>query len=241
MKQLFKEDLNKMLHLIAEAESLAFARFADGEASVLKNLTVGNKDGWLFKKDRNLSFRRDLRNSLLCTDPNYYYGISCSCCDPPNHKFLLDLVNAPLSQLTFSNLWVNANYPIFNQHFIPAIVKSSKKIILCTGAKAKVKDFSKSVPIADFIPIHGNCVLEWESRRDFLRGLMDLKATENRGAIFLFAIGPLSEVFIHQMWQANPRNVYIDIGSTLDPLLFRRNSRDYHKGDAQYSARVCEW
>ena len=40
MKQIFKEDLNKMLHMIAEAESLAFARFADGEASVLKKKAI---------------------------------------------------------------------------------------------------------------------------------------------------------------------------------------------------------
>lgn len=241
MKQLFREDLDEVLRLIVESDSLALARFADGEASVLKNITVGNKDGWMYKKDKNLVFRRDLRHSLLCNDKNYLYGLSCTCCDKENHEFLLNSVRAPLENLTFSNIWVNANFPHFNERFLPALRASGKSIILCSGSKARVSELGRHVQVADFIPIPGNCVIYWEKYREQIKGLLDLKATLHRNAIFLIAAGPLSEILIHEMWQANQQNIYLDIGSTLDPLLFRRNSRGYHTAGHTFSQRVCSW
>lgn len=241
MKQLFQEDFDEVLRLIVETNSLALARFADGEASVLKNITVGNKDGWLYKKDKNLVFRRDLRRSLLCVDKNYLYGLSCTCCDKVNHEFLLDSVRAPPENLTFSNIWVNANFPRFNERFLSTIKESKKPVIICSGSKARVSELEKYITIADFIPIPGNCVVYWEKYREQIRGLLDLKASQYRNAIFLIAAGPLSEILIHEMWQANQQNIYLDIGSTLDPLLFRRNSRDYHTAGHTFSQRICSW
>lgn len=241
MKQNFREDLEEVLRLMLESDSLALARFADGEASVLKNITVGNKDGWLYKRDKNLVFRRDLRRSLLCSDKNYLYGISCTCCDKENHEFLLNSVRAPLENLTFSNIWVNANFPRFNERFLPALKESKKPIILCSNSKARISELGQYIQIADFIPIPGNCVVYWEKYREQIRGLLDLKATQHRNAIFLFAAGPLSEILIHEMWQANQQNIYLDIGSTLDPLLFRRNSRGYHNAGHAFSQRICSW
>lgn len=241
MKQLFREDLDEVFRLIIESDSLALARFADGEASIIKNMTVGNKDGWLYKKDKNLIFRRDLRRSLLCTDKNYLYGLSCTCCDKENHQFLLNSVCAPPENLTFSNIWVNANFPVFNQRFMSVLRESKKPVVICSGSKARVSEIERLVSIRDFIPIPGNCVEYWEKNRNMARGLMDLKASQHTGTIFLFAAGPLSEILIYEMWQANPRNIYLDIGSTLDPLLFRRNSRSYHKDGHEFAQRVCAW
>lgn len=241
MRQLFREDLDEILRLIVESDSLALSRFADGEASILKNITVGNKDGWLYKKDKNLIFRMDLRRSLLCADKNYLYGLSCTCCDKPNHDFLLNSVRAPLTQLTFSNIWVNANYPVFNERFLKVVRESKKQVVVCTGNKARLNELGQHIQISDFIPIPGNCVVYWEKYREQIRGLLDLKATQYSNTIFLFAAGPLSEILIHEMWQANPRNIYLDIGSTLDPMMFRRNSRAYHKDGHPFADRICCW
>jgi hypothetical protein len=118
MTQDFRGDLDRMLGMIVQCESLAFARYADGEAGVLRNRTIGNKDGWLYTQDLNLAFRRDLRLSLECADPGYFYGLSCRCCDAPTQQFLLAQLKVPLAQVTFSNLWVNANFPTFQQRFL---------------------------------------------------------------------------------------------------------------------------
>jgi len=241
MTQRFREDFLEVLRMIGGGESFALARFADGEASVLKNVTVGNKDGWLYRKDRNLVFRSDLRKSLLCTDDNYLYGLSCTCCDVDNHGFLVDAVRTRKENLTFSNIWVNANFALFHERFLPALRKSGRPVVLCTNEKARLGDLEREIPLKDFLPIPGNCVKYWERRKEEILGLLDLKASLNRDTIFLFAAGPLSEILIHAMWTVNPRNVYLDIGSTLDPVLFRRDSRGYHKPGHAFADRVCVW
>lgn len=241
MKQEFKEDFFEIMRTIVESDSMALSRYADGEANVLKNNTIGNKDGWLYKQDKNLVFRADLRKALLCTDPNFLYGISCTCCDKPNHDYLLSLIRTGRENLTFSNIFVNANFPLFQEHFLKTLAASKKDIVVCTGKKAKMRDLNERVPVRDFIPVPGNCVVWWEKNRDYIRGLLDLKASQYTNAVFLLAAGPLSEILIHEMWQVNPRNIYVDIGSTLDPFLFRRNSRVYHRGDSEFAKRYCSW
>ncbi len=241
MKQDFKEDFFEALRLITECDSLALSRFADGEANVLKNNTIGNKDGWLYKKDKNLVFRADLRKSLQCTDPGFIYGISCTCCDEENHRFLLDNTKTGSENLTFSNIFVNANFPLFREHFFKTLIAAKKDIVICTNSKAKLKNLETVLPIRDFIPIPGNCVTYWEEKREYIRGLLDLKGSMFKKRIYLFAAGPLSEILIHELWLVNRENILLDIGSTLDPLLFNRASRVYHHKDNPFSDRVCVW
>jgi hypothetical protein len=241
MKQSFKDDFYEILKLIVESDSLALSRFADGEANILKNNTIGNKDGWLYKKDRNLVFRADLRRSLLCTDPGFIYGISCTCCDEENHRYLLDNLKTGRENLTFSNIFVNANFPLFQENFLRALAASQKDIAICTNKKARIENLDSLIPVKDFIPVPGNCVEYWEKGREYIRGLLDLKGSTFSNRIYLFAVGPLSEILIHELWRINPKNILLDIGSTLDPLLFRRKSRDYHRENSVFSNRTCVW
>lgn len=241
MKQIFKNDLDDFFELLKNSDSLALARHADGEANILQNNTIGNKDGWLYKRDKNLSFRKDLRKSLKCYDPNFYYGISCSCCDRKNHEYLLDELDAPSANLTFSNIFVNANHSTFQEKF-PALLNTlNKDIIFCTGKKAKLKNLNKIFHVSDSLLIPGNCVTWWEQHRDYSLGLLDLKATQFNNAVFLFAAGPLSGILIHELWSINPSNIYIDIGSSFDPIIFNRKSRCYHTLEHELSSRVCKW
>jgi hypothetical protein len=241
LKQNFKEDLLETLRLITEGNSLALSRFADGEANILKNNTIGNKDGWLYEKDKNLVFRADLRKSLLCTDPGFIYGISCTCCDKENHRFLLDNIKTHKENLTFSNIWVNANFNLFQERFFKTLISTKKDIVICTNSKAKLKNLEEVIPIKDFMPIPGNCITYWEENRDYIRGLLDLKGSMFKNRIYLFAAGPLSEILIYELWLINRENILLDIGSTLDMILFRRKSRIYHQKGSPFAERVCNW
>lgn len=241
MNQDFKEDFFEVLRRIVESDSLALSRFADGEANILKNHTIGNKDGWLYKKDKNLIFRKDLRRSLLCTDPNFIYGISCTCCDEENHQYLLKNLKTSRENLTFSNIWVNANFPLFHKHFFKTLTSSKKDVVICTNKKAHLENLASLIPIKDFIPVPGNCVTYWEKNRDYFRALLDLKGSTSSNRIYLFAAGPLSEILIHELWMINSNNILLDIGSTIDPLLFHRKSRVYHHENSPFSNRICKW
>jgi hypothetical protein len=241
MTQDFKGDFFEIMRMIGEADSMAFSRAADGEANVLKNNTIGNKDGWLYKKDRNLVFRSDLRKSLQCSDPGFFYGISCTCCDPVNHDFLLEQLRTDRTHMTFSNMWVNANFPLFQEHFFKTLKASKKDIVICTNKKAKIRNLDPLISLKDFIPMPGNCVTHWETNRDNIRALLDLKGSLYKNTVFLFAAGPLSEILIHELWLVNPRHIMLDIGSSLDPVLFNRKSRSYHDSASALSQRVCLW
>ena len=241
MIQDFEKDFFEIMRMIQQADSMAFSRAADGEASVLKNATVGNRDGWLYKKDKNLIFRADLRRAMQCADPGFIYGISCTCCDAVNHDYLLKLLKTDRSHMTFSNMWVNANYPRFKEHFFKTLKAAGREIVICTNKKAKIRNLEAYIPVKDFIPIPGNCVTYWEQNRDYIRALLDLYGSTRENTIFLFAAGPLSEILIYELWQVNPRHILLDIGSSIDPILFNRNSRVYHDDRSEFSQRVCNW
>ena len=241
MQQDHRKDFEEALDKINKLDSFAISRCADGEASVLRNVTVGNKDGWLYKKDKNLVFRRDLRKSLMCKDDNFVYGISSRNVDEKNYLFLKKFITQALSYLTFSDIWVNANYDLFNKVFLPTLHETKKDIILITNPKATLKDIKQVIDVKDLIPIKGNCVTYWENNREYLKGLFDLIASLTENSIFLVAAGPLSNVLIYEMWNINRNNIYVDIGSTLDPIIFKRQSRNYHKPQHPDRSVVDQW
>jgi len=241
MQQDHRKDFYEALEKIKTLNSFALSRFADGEASVLKNLTIGNKDGWLYKKDKNLIFRSDLRKSLTCTDKNFVYGISSRNVDEKNYLFLRKFIQQDLKYLTFSDIWVNANYNLFNELFLATLNETKKEISIITNPKANVNKLKEFINVKDFIPIKGNCVTYWEKNREHLKALIDLKVSLSEAEIFLVAAGPLANIIIYEMWCINRSNVYLDIGSTLDPIIFKRLSRNYHKSDHPDRTVVDRW
>ena len=241
MIQNFKKDFLEFIDLIGTKDSFAPARHADGESNIILNNTIGNKDGWLYKENKNLCFRKDLRNSLKCTDPNFYYGISCSCCDKKNHDYLLTEIETSKDNLTFSNIFVNANHAEFLEKLPKAINSRGKEVVFCSGKKAKVSKLNDIFKITDSLLFPGNCVTWWEKNKEFALGLLDLKANQFTNAIFLIAAGPLSGILIYELWKINRNNIYIDIGSSFDPLVFGRKSRSYHSANHILSTRICEW
>jgi hypothetical protein len=241
MQQDHRKDFLKAIEKIKELDSFSISRYADGEASVLKNLTIGNKDGWLYKKDKNLKFRSDLRKSLTCIDENFIYGISSRNADEKNYMFLRKFIKQDLKYITFSDIWVNANYDLFNELFLPTINETDKNITIITNPKASFSALQKFIRIKEVIPVKGNCVVYWEKNKEYFRALLDLKASLSEKEIFLVAAGPFSNIIIHEMWSVNRENIYIDIGSTLDPIIFKRQSRDYHKPGHPHRDFVDKW
>jgi hypothetical protein len=231
MVQDHREDYLKVLGLIQSVDSFALSRFADGEASILKNINVGNRDGWKYQQDKNLVFRSYLRSSLSCNDPNFIYGISSRNVDEQNYLFLLKFIQQDIKYLTFSDIWVNNNYDHFRANFHKSLCSSGKRVILLTGSRAKPNRLLDLFDIYDYELFPGNCVKHFETNKDYFFAKLDLLSSLNDNCIFLIALGPLSNIAIQFLWGINPNNVYLDIGSTYDPILFGRKSRNYHKED----------
>ncbi len=241
MQQDHRKDFLEAIEKIKKSDSFAISRCADGEAGVLRNETIGNKDGWLYKKNVDLVFRSDLRKSLTCRDDNFVYGISSRNVDERNYLFLRKFIQQDLSCLTFSDIWVNANYDLFNEVFLETLNRTKKDIIVVTNPKAKIGRLEESMRIKDLIPVKGNCVKYWVKNKEYFKAVLDLGASLNEKVIFLIAAGPLSGIIIFHMWNVNRNNIYLDIGSALDPIMFNRASRNYHKVDHPDRVIVDKW
>ena len=53
--------------------------------------------------------------------------------------------------------------------------------------------------------------------------------TNIKDSLFLFCAGPFGNILAHQLFESNPNNIYMDIGSTLNPWLQSEGfKRDYY-------------
>jgi len=145
-KKKFLKDIKDFEKKIRNNINFAYVRFSDGELFVIQNKKlIISRNFWQleekkiytkFLKDDHKAFypekhqfyRLQLIKSLKFTKKNYFKGISCTCC---NGRVALNYIRTILDNnknLTFSNLFQNANY----NFFITRIVKlfKKKKIIL---------------------------------------------------------------------------------------------------------------
>jgi 2-polyprenyl-3-methyl-5-hydroxy-6-metoxy-1,4-benzoquinol methylase len=92
----------------------AFARFADGERAICMGQPIQGQDGWSFD-GRQAAFAEQLNAALRYDAPGYFIGISDGCCDRPAKEWYLQQIKLPVERVTFSNIFVNANYRRFKE------------------------------------------------------------------------------------------------------------------------------
>jgi hypothetical protein len=229
---LFNDDLSIILDKILKEENFALPRYADGEYNVIHGLDLVTLDGWRVTPE-DKKFAEKLDSTLDHTEPNYLYGISCRCCDPPKLEFYKNRIQRPFEEVTFSNLFVNGNYPRF-KHFLNAMGRSVFVIAneVCLDANYPFEVVGKLCIPKDGISWyreHGESLEEvWE---DTARKFTD--------QLFFISAGPLSELIIHTMYTANPNNTYIDVGSSLDEYTHKRQARAFHSLYSEYHGRNC--
>ena len=152
----FKAHFDFFKQKIVNKENFAFSRFSDGEMFILQNkelklsenlIQMGEvKQSGPYRKDDfkhfNPSEHKEFRDTLVKIfqhkQKNYYKGISCSCCvGKENFDFQIDLHGGDDESLTWANLWVNSNYPLFIQQILPLFY--SKKCIFVGNKNANIK------------------------------------------------------------------------------------------------------
>ncbi len=195
---------------IINNKPFALIRFGDGEKNIIDNV-VCNRKGFKFdpKNAKAQKFRQQLIASLEYNGgKNYLLGIN-----PP------ELILRAKSPVISANLFVNQHYIDFLQKVLP--VFKTKPIYLICNRKTSTK-------ILPFIPqqtckIHNNA---WEY--DIYKYIIKiLEASEPK--IVLIAGGVYACTLIHRLWQKTQRHTLIDIGSVLDPFLYKHLTRQYHE------------
>lgn len=232
-KKDFREEIKIIEQRLLSGRKFAFSKYADGEWAMMNNQVVQSIGEFKYEQN-DIFYSTKLLESYRFKDDGYYIGISCPCCQGmETHKRMLLSSKQKEDYITFANIFVNANYPYYVEKFVP-YYKTQKTILVCNrNAKLENLPFKpeKVYPI-DHTAYKTNYGLIEEMKKEGV-GISD--------HLYLFSAGPLGNLLAAELWKANKNNVYLDIGSTLNPWLQAEgHKRDYYIGK-DFSRQVCVW
>jgi len=215
----YSKCLEYFLDKIRKREPFALLRFADGEKAVLMNQTLTNCDNWTFISGSIL--HSHLTDSLKNNRTNVYYGVSGPSDHQPSFEYYWNSIENK-SNITFANVLVNQNH----KAWLDFLSNYESECVLISCKKPKECSIGK-VAIIEHVEIPDKLVNIWDSVYETYFTQMSKLANRYSGMLFLVCAGPISEVFIDKLYKANPRNTYIDAGSSLDVILKDTITRAY--------------
>jgi hypothetical protein len=235
----YKQEFFKLLMLLESGDPFAFARFSDGERTIMKNKRLvlaedhfiqgdiyGNsavtapipymeeerKD---FDPERDSFFRDKLMEAYLFKKNNYFKGIAGSN-EWGGKEFeycISEYGEDDHEHLTFSNVFINGNYSLFVNMMIPEF--KNKDVILVCNKNATLDSLPFKVK-KDF-RIGSNCMVnDYHLIEEMKQYISDNNIKDH---VFLFSAATLSNFLIYELYKDFDQNQYIDIGSSLSPLL----------------------
>ena len=230
----FTQEFDKILFKVKENQPFAFSRFSDGELFIMQNKTVIlAKDHYVtgdikgpniyteeeqkeFLPERDQFYRERLIECFKNKKENYFKGI-CTSSDPhlsnDNFQYQIELHAGDHETLTFSNLLINANYRRFIEEMVPLF--SEKEIIYVVNKLANTEQLP--FVLKKKFEIGSNCMI---NDYKIVEEIKEYIAQQNvKGHIILCSAASLSNFIIHDCFMENDHNIFLDIGSCLNPLL----------------------
>ena len=231
-----KTHLEYILDKVRSKVPFGLIRPSDGEHSIMLGKSLTNCDHWTFTSGGTL--QKDLLAAVQTVDPNLYIGIPCNtCCKPWNctpaiYRDFIETFKVPLAQRTYANLFMNSNWPSFSDF----IKNYSAGFFLITSGTA-----ISSLAIKERYIISDKLVNTWDTQgtqeTDRLLKFIESK----KGELILFSAGPLSKVWIPKCMKANPTNIYVDIGSSLDLYTKGQVNRLYTDPSHPFAKESCQF
>lgn len=230
----YTSDFDYFWGLIDLNINFAFARYADGEVMLMNGIEVPEftqafqVDRW--KAPNGLSkVGRELLETTSHQERHYYYAISGRSDNPNDWLYLVNKIYNRNSDRTFVNLWINANYERTKQR----LLNLKRDVVLICNEAAIGKTFP--FPVKMISPFPNDCINFWENNSEqYIQHLIDTYGKmENQ--LFFISCGPVSEIIIHRLYQNNPNNTYIDMGSALDEFIHGRKTRPYMDPNSRYA------
>lgn len=226
------QEFDKFWKKIKNGENFAFMRHADGERSIMLGEAVAAQEGNWKSPNYVSKLGKDIYASLMIDEPNAYYAISCPCCDNPAYYWYMSRIKT--KNITFSNLWINANFSKFKELF-PTLNRDAVLIAnhRATGHKIGNLNILKNYEIND------DCISFWENEApDMIQQIKNDFGSQNN-ILYVVSAGPMSGPIIAELYKNNPNNCYIDFGSAID-IYYRENiSRPYMTPGNVYAQRNC--
>lgn len=261
--QKFSQHLATFLDCVATGNKFALARFGDGEAAVIQRQEISagyTNRPWSWRPSRGVGdecFAQELSASFDYDSPGYVVGVSCPCCGPADSAYYIARLSEVRrrKRVTYANIFSNGNWQHLNEYFISAMSASGRLLVLVThwdkdfdcARKALFRNRVIVVPIGDWRTDRPKSfqsrfgrggAVEWYCKtRAATRERFGELASEMNDAIFLIQLGPVSNVLVHHMFLSNRNNTYVDMGHSLDGILFHEPCREFMLGKP---AATCE-
>jgi len=234
----YQEDIKIFHKALLNRENFSFSKFCDGEWAVIQNQPINNKEFWFDPNEPKDQYKRaSLINAFQFDHQNYFVGITCvNVFGLETHKAMKRICGLQEYKLTWADIWVNSNYSFYLKNIIPTY--RERQTVLFCNSNSKVENLPFE-PRAIF-NISYNA---WEDNWSTIEEAKKYIAQNNiQDHIFLFCCGPFGNILCHQLTQFNDRNTYLDIGSTLNPLLKSAGfERDYYMGNNFFSNLIGAW
>lgn len=234
----FFSDFDFFWNKIDNNENFTFARYADGEVMLMNGTSIGsgtqatNVDKWS-APNYLTKVGIELKETLNHTENNYYYAIASKTDFQRDYTYLTQ--NIKSDNITFVNLWINANYQKMKKRY----TELNRDVILLCNHKARKENFPFNV--TDITPFPDDCVNFWETNGEiFIEEILE-KYGKMENKLFFISCGPVSEIIIHRLYENNPNNTYVDVGSSIDEFVHGWPTRPYMNPTTQYSKEISRF
>lgn len=236
MEKTFKNDFYKFLNKLKNKENFSFCKFSDGELYIMQNKQlilgpdaqyhsyVNNEDFKEFLPERDSFYRNKLIDAFKYKHKDYYIGIYGVSDDSlSTFNWMRENSGRVDENLTWANLFVNSNYPLFRDEMINEFC--NHEIIIVCNEKCNFDKLPFKHKIKKDFRVGQNCIINNYDLIEKIKNYIQDEKIENH--LFLFAASSLGNFLCHQLHDSFKNNTYFDVGSTLNPLLGLSIDRGY--------------
>jgi hypothetical protein len=225
------KEFDRFWAMVEGGENFAVIRHGDGEHAIMEGRSITAQEGW--KSPEHISeLGRASIDALQIDADNFWYGISCPCCDPKAYYWYVQ--NIKSTRRTFANLFINCNY----HRFIELFSNLKRDAVVIANHTAAGKQIG-SLNILDFYAVGDDCIGFWEKDAKKLIDKIKKDYGKRKDLLYVVSAGPMSGPIIAELYKNNPDNCYLDFGSAIDKFIHERVTRFYMDKSTSYARRHC--
>lgn len=218
--------------MILKGDNFALARNADGERAIMLGISVESQEKKWTSPNYISKLGKDIYASLDIDRDNFYYAISCPCCDKEAYYWYKSRIKN--KNTTFANLWINANFRDFRKKF--EMIKRDAVLIANYRSKgAKIGNLN----IIKHYEIDDDCINFWENKAAKMIDSIKSDFKNSKDLLFVVSAGPMSSPIIKELFLSNPNNTYVDFGSSIDSYYLSAQTRPYQDRHSIFGSRNC--
>lgn len=232
-KKYLNDEFDKFMKKINDGENFALMRNADGELAIMEGRAVSAQEGNWSSPSYVTTLGKAIYESLGIDDEKAFYAISCPCCDRRAYYWYMSRV-ANNKNVTFANIWINANYNRFKEEF----PKIKRDAILIANFRAEGHQIG-NLNIMKHYKISDDCISFWEESADKMIQEIKEEYGEQNDLLYVVSAGPMSGPIIAELFKNNPNNCYVDFGSSIDIYYRGGITRPYMVKGNCYAERNC--